>query len=123
YLCLVRQIVWVNANAMTSDKSRAERQEVPFSSSCSENSLCVDTHLVEDDGKFIDERDIQIALRILDDLRSLSNTDAFSLVRSCCDDAGVNFVNSVGHFGSRTRGNLANVWQPVIFVPGINPLR
>ena len=47
--CLVKQVVRVNTDAMSANKTRRELQEVPLCSCCFQNLVSVDSHDVEYD--------------------------------------------------------------------------
>src|SRR5680860_1460595 len=63
-LSLVSQIVGVNANAMSSDEARPERQKVPFCAGSFKNSLGINTHSVEDYRQLINQGNIQVSLGV-----------------------------------------------------------
>src|SRR5690349_2355089 len=69
--CLVRQIVWINTDAMPANKAWPEWQEVPLGSGRFEHFQRIEPQFVKYDGKLVNQRDIQIALGILDHLCSL----------------------------------------------------
>ena len=50
--------VIAGADTMATDQSRTERQEVPLATGRLQYRLGVDAHFVEDDRKFVDERDV-----------------------------------------------------------------
>ncbi|MNV66107.1 hypothetical protein D3C71_1588440 [compost metagenome] len=86
FLCFVSQIIRIHAYAMTSYQAGAEWQEVPFSPSSLQHLECVDAQFVKDQTEFIHQRDIHVALRVLDHLRRLGHLDAASLVGAGSDD-------------------------------------
>ena len=75
-LRLVRQVVGVDADAVTADEAGAERQEVPLAAGGLQHFLGVDAEAVEDQRQLVDERDVDVALRVLDDLGGLGDADA-----------------------------------------------
>src|SRR6056300_1690060 len=64
----IGQIVGINANTMAADQTWSERQEVPLSARCLQDFFSIDTQAVKNNGELVDQRDIQIALRDLDNL-------------------------------------------------------
>ena len=73
---LVRQVVRVDADAVAADEARTKRQEVPLRSGGLEHLERVDADLVEDQRKLVHQRDVEVALRVLDDLRGFGDLDA-----------------------------------------------
>ena len=47
--------------------------------------------------KLVNQRDVEVALRVLDDLCGLGHTDAFGLIGTCGDNAGIKLINRVGY--------------------------
>ena len=74
-LGLHREVVRVDPDAVTADQARPEPEEVPLRARGGEDVARPDAHAVEDDGKLVHERDVQVALRVLDDLRGLGHLD------------------------------------------------
>jgi hypothetical protein len=64
----VRQVVRVHADAVAADQARLERQEVPFGAGGLQHFQRIDAELVEDEAQLVHQRDVQIALRVLDHL-------------------------------------------------------
>jgi hypothetical protein len=71
---------------MSSYQSRHEADEVPLGTRCLEHVIGVDAHLVEDDRQFIHERNVDVALGILDDLGSFRNFYRRRFVHTRLDD-------------------------------------
>jgi hypothetical protein len=68
HLRLVGEVVGVDADAVAADQAGPERQEVPFGSGRLEYLEGVDADTVEDDRELVNQRDVQVALGVLDDL-------------------------------------------------------
>ena len=81
-LRLVRQVVRIDADAVAADQARAERQEVPLAAGGVQHLLGVDAEAVEDQRQLVDQRDVDVALGVLDDLGGLGDPDAGGLVRA-----------------------------------------
>lgn len=62
------EIVGIDADAVASDESGLEGEEVPLGRCCLEDVVGVDAHKGEDFREFVDESDVDVALRVLDDL-------------------------------------------------------
>src|SRR5690606_6778860 len=69
------EIEGINADAMASDEPRREVEEVPFRARRLENVISGNAKLLENHCRLIDEGDVDVALRILDDLRGLGRLD------------------------------------------------
>lgn len=100
-LCALRKIVWVDSDAVSTDQSRLERQEVPLGRSCFENVLCVYSHEGEDFRQLVDESNVYVTLRVLDYLGGLGNLDGGSKVCAGGDYGRVYFIDELAYLGSR----------------------
>ena len=74
-LRLRRQVVRVDADAVTADQARAELQEVPLRAGRVEHVAACGCPAVEDDRELVHQRDVEVALRVLDDLGGLGDLD------------------------------------------------
>ncbi len=100
-LGLVGEVVRIDADAVPADEPRAEWQEVPLGAGSNQDLFGVDVHALENHREFVHERDIDVALRVLDDLGRLGHLDARGLVRPCRDDRPIEFVDKIGYFRRR----------------------
>ena len=75
-LGLVGQVVGIDADAVAADQAGPERQEVPLGAGRLQDLQRVEAHAVEDQGQFVDQRDVHVTLGVLDDLGRLGNPDA-----------------------------------------------
>ena len=121
-LGLVRQVIGVDADAVAAHQAGAKRQEVPLGAGGLEHGLGVDAHAVEDDGQLVDERDVEVALGVLDHLGGLGHPDAGRLVGAGGDDLAVERVDDVGHFGRGAGGDLLDGGDAVLLVAGVDAL-
>ena len=87
----VRQIVRIDADAVTADQSGAEVEEVPFRFGGRQHVVHRNAHLVEDGGNLVDEGDIDVALRVLDDLGSFGGADVGGDEHAALGHLAVNF--------------------------------
>ena len=122
-LRLVRQIVRVDADAVTTHETWTEGQEIPLGAGGDQYLFRVDIHTLEDHGEFVDERDIHVTLCILDDLCRFGHLDARSLVRTGSNDAAVDGIDKLGHFRRRAGRHLKNRRQAMFLVTGVDALR
>ncbi|MCY1522314.1 hypothetical protein D9M68_571620 [compost metagenome] len=116
------QVVRIHANAVAAHQARTERQEVPLGAGGLQHGLGVDAHLVEDQGQFVDQRDVHVALRVLDHFGGLGHADAGRLVRAGGDDLLVQLVDQLGHFGRGAGGDLLDRADAVFLVARVDAL-
>ena len=95
---LVRQIVGIDADAVSADEPRPERQEIPLGSGSLQHLDRVDADLVEDQRKLVHQRDVEVALRVLDHLGRFGDLDAARAMHAGGDDASVNRCNPLERF-------------------------
>ena len=122
FLRLVGQVVRVHANAVPAHQAGAERQEVPLGAGGFEHFERVDAELVEQDRQVVDQRDVEVALGVLDHLGGLGDLDAAGLVGACGDDARVQAVDEVGGGGGRAGGDFEDAGDAVGLVAGVDAL-
>jgi hypothetical protein len=72
--------------------------------------------------ELVDQRDVDVALRVLDDLRGFGDRDARCAVRAGRDDAAVEPVDVLGGRFVRSGDDLDDRRQPVFLVAGIDAL-
>ncbi len=100
--------------------ARAERQKVPLGARGGEHFLGVDADAVADEGEFVDERDVDVALGVLDHLGRFGHLDAAHPVSAGGDDARVELIDEVGGFGGGAGGNLFDGGEAVFPVAGVD---
>ena len=86
---LVRQVIRVHADAVPADQPGSKRQEIPLRSCGFEHFGRVQVHLVEQQRKLVHERDVEVALRVLDHLGGLRDLDRRRAVDASVDDCAV----------------------------------
>ena len=121
-LGLVGQVIGIDADAVAADEARAEGLEVPFGAGGLKHLSCFKSKLLEQHGQLVDERDIHVALNVLDDFGGLGDADRVRSMRACGDHRGIDCVDEIGHFRSRARGNLHDVGETMGLVAGIDAL-
>ena len=89
----------IEAETVATDQAGTERQEVPLGAGGLEDSLGVDAEASEQDGELVHQRDVQVALGVLDDLGGLGYADALGPVRAGSDDFAVERVHRFGGLG------------------------
>ena len=66
----------------------------------------VDAKPREDQAEFIHQRDVDVALRVLDDLGRFSDLDAAGLVCSGGDDLPIQGIDGIGHSWRAATGDF-----------------
>src|ERR1700681_4796988 len=120
---LVCQIIWIDPNAVTTDQTWPKWQKVPLRTSGLQHFLGVYAEPFEYKGKFVDQRDVDVALRIFDDLRGLRHANATHLVRAGGHDRAVELVDEDRRGPRRAGRDLADRAQTMFLVTGIDALR
>src|SRR3546814_21050946 len=69
------EVEGIDADAVSADQPGGEAQEVPFRTGGIQYVVHGDAHLAEDHGDFVDEGDVDVALRVLDHLGGLGGAD------------------------------------------------
>ena len=108
---------------MSAYQSGAELQEVPFRPCGFQNLVRVDADALENDAQLVDEGDVDVALRVFDDLGGLSHLDAGRAVGARLDDEVVGPGDVVGTFSARPAHDLDDGLDGVDLVPGVDALR
>ncbi len=121
-LGLRRQVVGVDANAVTADQTRRELEEVPLRAGGREHVARADTHAVEDERELVHERDVDVALRVLDDLRGLGDLDRRRAVHAGVDDPAVGSRDALERLGILARDDLHDALERVLVVAGVDAL-
>ena len=120
-LRLVRQVIRVNADAVTTHQARPERQEIPLGAGSLQHLGGVDAQAIEDQREFVHQRDVEVALGVLDHLGRLGDADAAGAVGA--RDGGVKGVHVGRRLGHGPGGDLGHRLQAVLAVAGVDALR
>ena len=121
-LGLVGEVVGIDANAMAADQAGAEGQEVPFAAGGFEHFYRVDAEAGEEDGEFVDEGDVEVALGVFDDLGGFCDLDAAGGVGAGGDDAGVEGIDGLGGGCGAAAGDFLDLGEGVDLVAGVDAL-
>ncbi len=95
-LGFVCKVVGIDADAMASDQPGPERQKIPLGTGCLEHLLRVDSNALENHREFVDQGNIDIPLRVLNNFGSFGNFDARCLVRPGSNNISVDTIDEVG---------------------------
>jgi len=119
----VGQVVGVDADAVPAYEAGAEVEEVPLGSRRLQHFQRIDAHFIEDDGQFVHQRDIDVALRVFDDLGRLRDFNRGNPVQTDLDDRTVDAFQQVQRGGVGSGDDFDRVAYGVNFVAGIDALR
>ncbi len=118
----VCQVIRIDADAVASDETRLEMKEIPLRARCLENRLRIDSHPVENDGKLVHERNVDITLAVLDDLCGFRNLDGFGAVNARIDDELVHLCDRIERLFIHAGDNLLDGIEAVNLVARIDSL-
>ncbi len=121
-LCLVGEVVRIDADAVAAHQAGTEGQKVPLGAGGLQHLQRVDAQAVEDQAQLVHQGDVDVALGVFDHLGGLGHADRAGLVRAGGDDLGVELVDGLGHFGGAAAGHLFDAGQAVLFVAGVDAL-
>src|SRR5882672_6717282 len=121
-LGLVREVVRVDADAVAAHETGREPQKIPLRARRLEHFLRVDAEPSEDHRELVHQRDVDVALRVLDDLGGFGYAQRRRLVRAGRDDAAVERVDVVGDLRRGPRRHLLDRRQPMFLVAGVDAL-
>jgi len=121
-LSLEREIIRVDADAVTADEAGTERQEIPLRASRLEDRNRVEAHAIEDERELVHQRDVQVALGVLDDLRGLGRGNGFRDEDARGDHGAVDVANERGGFRRVAGDDLADLVDGVLLVAGVDAL-
>ena len=121
-LRLVGEVVGIDADAVATDQTGTKGQKVPLGARRLQHFLGVDAEAMEDQGQLVDQRDVQIALGVLDHLGRLGHPDRTGPAGAGTDDRSIKPVDERSDLGRRAGRDLHDVRQSVLLVTGIDAL-
>ena len=114
------QIIRVDTDTMATHQSRTERQEVPLGACGFQHVEGVDAHLVENLRKLVHEGDVDVALRVLNHLGSLSNLHGRGEMGAGGNDAAVDFIDISANLRRGSRSHFLDMLHGVEFVARVD---
>ena len=99
-----------------------ERQEIPFRFRRREHLVRVEPQAVEDDRQLVHQRDVEVALRVLDHFRRLRNLDARSAMDARRNDPAVERRYALQGLRRVARDHLHDARERVLAVARIDAL-
>ncbi len=116
------QIIGVDADAMSADEPRRERQKIPFRGGRRQHLAGRNAEPVEDDRQFVHQRDVEVALRILDNLRGFGDFDRRGAMQAGLDDPAIDRGDPLQRLLVLAGDDLDDGFEPVPLVAGIDAL-
>ena len=118
-----RQVIRIDADAVPADQPRLEIQEIPFGRRCREHVAGIDAELMKDGGQFVHEGDIEIALRVFDDLGGFGDLDRRRAVDAGLDHRTIDVGDDIERPRVLRRNHFDDGFEAVLLVARIDPLR
>ena len=81
-----------------------------------------DAHAIEDERELVHQRDVEIALRVLDDLRGFGDLDRRRAVHARGDDRAVDARDALERLLVLARDDLHDLLERVLLVAGVDAL-
>ncbi len=119
----VRQVIRVHANTVAANHAGPEGQEIPLAACGFKHFKGIDADALEDDGELIDEGDVQVALAVFNHFCGFGHFDAAGFPCAGFDNAVVQGINFVGHFGRATACDFADSGEGVDLIARVDSLR
>lgn len=121
-LGFVHQVIRIHPDAMPANQARTKRQEIPLGSRGFEHIERVDSQLVEDQRQFVHQRDIDVALNVLDHLCRFGHAHRRGAPGASGNDAGVQRIDRISGLRRRAGSDLADVAQTPLAIARIDAL-
>src|SRR6266568_626867 len=122
-LSLVREVIGIDPYAMSSDETGSEGQEIPLGSGRVQDFGGVEAELVENDGKLVDEGDVEVPLCVFYHLGGFGYSNRRGPVNACADHRRVQVSKLFECFGIVSGHDLGDPAQAVLPVAGIDAFR
>ena len=116
------QVVRIDADAVPADKPGLEIQEIPFGRRGGQHVAGVDAELMEDGGQFVHEGDVEIALRVFDDLGGLGDLDRGRAMDAGFHHRAIDLGDDIERARVLRRDDLGDRFEAVLLVARIDPL-
>ena len=120
---LVREVVRIDGNAMSSDESGTIFEEVPLGSSGFDNIVGVDSYAVADECELVHKGDIHVALAILYGFCCLCHFHVGRTMGTVFEDGVVERIDDIGYFGRGTGSDFLDFGECVDFVTRVDSFR
>ena len=121
--CAKSQVVRIDTDAVPADQPRLKIHEIPFRRRCREHVAGIDAKPVKNGRQLVHECDIEIALRVFDDLGRLGNLDRRRAVDTGLDHRTIDIRDDIKRPRVLRRNHFDDRFETVLLVPRIDPLR
>ena len=119
FLCPVSQIVRVDPDTVAANKARIEFREIPLRRRSSQYVAGINAESLEDGRKFVHERDIESASRVLNDLCRLRDLYGRRAMDTRLDDRAIDVADNLQRPVVLTSDRLADGLEAVLLIPGL----
>ena len=116
-------IVGIDADTVTADETGTVGLEIPLGARRFEDLPRIEPEFLEQHGELIDQRNIDVALDVLDHFGGFGHPDRAHAMRPGRNDGGIDLIDEVGCLERRTRSDLDDVGKAVSLVARIDALR
>ena len=116
----IGKVVWVNANAVTTNKTRPKSKSIPLSIHTFDNFIGIYAHTVEYHSKLIHKSNVNITLTVFNNLNSFS---CFNIGNGVCTNFDNKIINSFDLFKRlviTSRNNFLDIFKSVNLVTRVN---
>ena len=117
------QIIGINPDAMPTDQTGGEIQEIPFCPGGFQNVIDGDAKLLKNHGNFIDKGDVNIPLGIFDNLGGLCGANAGGGKCPATGHSAVDMGQHIRYGWCLPGNNLGYLVNGMFPVPRINSFR
>ena len=118
----VGQVERVDADAVAAHEAGRELEEVPLGAGGGEHVAHVEIHAAHDEGELVHERDIDVALGVLDDFGGFGGLDRGGAEDAGGDDAAVDGGDRLECGGVLARDHLGDLGEGMLLVARIDAL-
>src|SRR5215207_977807 len=119
----VGQIIGVDSDAMSPDQTGLKREKIPFCARSRQHVAGIKTKRMKDLRELVHKSNVNISLRVLDNLGGFSNSDRGRLIDTGGDDGAIDIGNDPECLGILRGYHLLDRLEPVFPIPRIDTLR
>ena len=119
-LCAVCQIVWIDANAVPTNKAWIELQEIPFGRGGGKHLPRVDAEPAEQPRELVHEGNVKIALRVLDNFGCLGDLDRGRAIDAGLDDRTIHISDNPQCLFILASNDLSTSFESMLLVTRID---
>jgi len=122
HLGFMGEVIGVDADAVAADQAGTERQEVPLGAGGLQDFEGVDAETVEDQGEFVHQGDVEVALGVLDDLGGFGDLDRTGAVHPGGNHRGIQLGDGFGGGAIIAGDDFHDAGDGAFLVARVDPL-